>query len=65
MAGPTFQKIHYDRGNGRTYYNVVGDTLKPKKLYCRYDGEEEILVCSKDGEPSHAIANTQFIIKEK
>lgn len=60
---PVFQKLRYDRANGKTFYNVEGDTLKPKKLYCRYDGEDQMFACSQDGEPSHPIGNTEYIIK--
>lgn len=59
----TFRKIHYDRGNCRTYYVVVGD--RKKKVYCRYDGEDMMLSCSKYGEPSHPIGNTQYIVEDK
>ena len=65
MNNPIFQKIGYDRGNCRTYYNVKGDKLRHKKLYCRYNGSNGMMVCSRDGEPSHPIGNTQYICEEK
>lgn len=57
-----FIRTHYDSGLCRTYYRVKGDNLH--RVYCRYDGEDFMYVCSKDGEPSHCIGETKYIIEE-
>lgn len=65
MNIPTFTKVWYDRGNCRTYYNVVGDRRRSKKLYCRFEGEDTMYTCSKDGEPDSPIGNTKYTIQVK
>jgi hypothetical protein len=62
MKPLVFVKTYYDSGLCRTYYNIQGDTQR--KVYCRYDGEDFMYICSKDGEPSHCIGETQYITKE-
>lgn len=56
----TFQKVSYDRGNCRTYYQLFGDKLRPKRVFCRIDGSDTMMICSLDGEPSHSIGNTKY-----
>lgn len=60
-----FEKQYYDSGNCRTYYHIKGDKLRPPKLYCRYDNTDEMLVCSRDGEPSHSIGNTAYVRNDR
>lgn len=57
-----FIKTHYDPGFCRTYYRLEGDTTGA--LFCRHDGLDTMLVCSKDGEPSHCIGETKYITEE-
>lgn len=58
----TLVKTHHHRGLCRTYYNAKGD--KTRTPYCLYDGQNEIYICSKDGEPSHPVGKvTDYIIE--
>lgn len=57
-----FIKTGYDRGFCRTYYKLQGDISRT--VYCRHDGFDAMYVCSKDGEPSHCIGVTDYIIEE-
>ena len=59
MKNPVFIKTYHDSGLCRTYYKIKG--LKDSPIYCRYDGEDTMYICSKDGEPSHSIGETKYI----
>lgn len=50
-----FKFKSYDRGNVRCYFK------QDKTLYCiqpDYRNLPELLICSRDGEPSHPVYNT-------
>jgi len=52
-----FIKTYHHSGLCRTYYKVKNS----RKVYCRYDGEDSMYICSKDGEPSHIIGETKYV----
>jgi len=49
---PKLKFVREDRGMCRRYYSFS------RKLYCECELNNELYVCSKDGEPSHKVADS-------